>query len=617
MCGIAGFCNLESDYTKEEGKWNHVLNNMKVRLHHRGPDENGAFLEKHIGFSQVRLSIIDLVSGRQPMSRKIGERNYSIIYNGELYNTKELRRELELKDWRFRTSSDTEVILLGFIEYGTSFITRLNGIFSIAIWDSHEETLFLFRDRLGIKPLFYTVKDNTLVFGSELKVLFEFPGIKPVIDKNSLGEIFGLGPAKSYGTGVYKNCLEVLPGNYIVYNKNGLKQYTYWKLESKPHTDSYEETVEKTSYLVTDSIKRQMVSDIPICTFLSGGIDSSIVTAVCARELQKKGEQLNTFSFDFEGNDEYFKANNFQPSRDRPYVEKMVAFLNTNHTFLECTNMDLANHLDDVVDARDLPGMADVESSLLYFCKEVKKYNKVTLTGECADEIFGGYPWFHSKEAFELNTFPWSKNMEPRKQLLKDDILNEINLDAYVKEAYEKSIKETPYLDGENQTDRRRREIAYLNIKWFMVTLLDRMDRTSMYSGLEARVPLADHRLLEYVWNVPWEMKCKDNVVKHLLRESAKGIVPDEVLYRKKSPYPKTYNPHYEALLGERLLKVLKDTSSPINQLIDANKVISFLNTPSDYGTPWYGQLMAGPQLIAYMLQVNYWLDKYNVKIEL
>ncbi len=588
---------------------------MKAKLFHRGPDDNGDYLSKHVGLAHARLSIIDLANGKQPMTRKIGNRSYTIIYNGELYNTKELRNDLELRDWKFRTNSDTEVILIGYIEYGVDFVKQLNGIFAFAIWDDSFETLLFFRDRLGVKPLFYTIFDETLVIGSELKALFEYPNVKPQIDKKGLCEVFALGPAKTCGNGVFKNCYEVLPGYYNVYNKEGLKQIQYWKLISKPHTDSYDETIAKTSYLVTDSIKRQMVSDIPICTFLSGGLDSSIVTAVCAKELAKKGEQINTFSFDFVDNDKFFKSNSFQPSSDRPYVDKMVSYLKTNHTYLECDNMQLVDYLYKAVDARDLPGMADVESSLLYFCSEVIKQNKVALTGECADEIFGGYPWFHSKESFEMNTFPWSKDIEPRLLLLKDDVLKEINIKNYIAEAYEKSVSETPLLPGENNIESRRREIAYLNLKWFMITLLDRMDRTSMYSGLEARVPLADHRILEYVWNVPWSIKCKDGVVKHLLRESAKGLLPDEILYRRKSPYPKTYNPNYEKLLGDKLLTVLEDSSSPINSLIDKNKVKNFILTPSDYGKPWYGQLMAGPQMLAYMLQVNYWLEKYDIEL--
>jgi asparagine synthase (glutamine-hydrolysing) len=615
MCGIAGFSNFNVNYTTESPKWNHVLDGMKEQIRHRGPDDNGHYLSNHVGLAHARLSIIDLSGGIQPMSRKIGDKMFTIIYNGEIYNTMELRNDLESKGWTFMTTSDTEVILIGHIEYGPEFVKQLNGIYAYAIWDEYRETLGLFRDRLGIKPLFYTFYDGTLVFGSELKVLFEYPGVKPRLDKKGLCEIFALGPAKTYGCGVFKDCHEVLPGYYTIHNHNGFKEYQYWKLVSKPHTDSYKETIDKTSFLVQDSIVRQMISDIPICTFLSGGVDSSIITSVVAKELAKRGERLNTFSFDFDGNDKYFKANSFQPSRDRPYVDRMVSYLGTNHTYLECDNMQLADYLDKAVDARDLPGMADIESSLLYFCSEVKKHNKVTLTGECADEIFGGYPWFHDQESFDMHTFPWSKNIEPRKQLLTDDLLGEINLENYVLETYEKSVAETPLLEGESKIEARRREIAYLNVKWFMVTLLDRMDRTSMYSGLEARVPLADHRILEYVWNVPWDIKCKNGEVKHLLRESARGLLPDEVLFRKKSPYPKTYNPKYEKLLGDRLLTVLEDSSSPINQLVDIKKVKKFINTPSDYGKPWYGQLMAGPQMLAYMLQVNYWLKKFNIEI--
>lgn len=615
MCGIAGFCSFKENYSQESAKWQHTLVNMKNRIKRRGPDEDGYILEEHIGFAHARLSIIDLTNGKQPMTRKIGNRSYTIIYNGELYNTRELRDDLELRGWRFQTTSDTEVILVGIIEYGNDFVKELNGIFAFAIWDSYQDTLSIFRDRLGIKPLFYTIKDSVLVFGSELKVLFEYPGIRPVIDKEGLCEVFGIGPARTYGNGVFRGCKEVLPGYYNVFNRDGMKSFQYWKLISRPHTDSYEETIEKTSFLVKDAIVRQMISDIPICTFLSGGVDSSIVTAVCASELKKRGERLNTFSFDFAGNDTYFKANDFQPSRDRPYVDIMVKHFGTNHTYLECDNLKLADALYKAVDAKDLPGMADVDSSLLYFCSEVKKFNKVTLTGECADEIFGGYPWFHSKEAFETPTFPWSRNIQPRKQLLKDDLLESLQLEDYIRKTYETSLAETPRLYSEDATDSRRREIAYLNIKWFMATLLDRMDRTSMYSGLEARVPLADHRILDYVWNVPWDIKCRDGVVKHLLRESARGLLPDEVLYRKKSPYPKTYNPHYESILSNRLNEILRNPSSPLNKLVDREKVGEFLSTPSDYGKPWFGQLMAGPQMIAYLLQINYWLEQYNIEL--
>ena len=332
---------------------------------------------------------------------------------------------------------------------------------------------------------------------------------------------------------------------------------------------------------------------------------------------QKEGKNLNTFSFDFVNNHKYFKSNAFQPSEDRPWVDKMVDYAKTDHRYLECDNENMIENLYKAVDARDLPCMADVESSMLYFCSKVVKYNKVTLTGECADEIFGGYPWFHKEECFKAEIFPWSMDMQPRKMLLNDDIIQKVDLESYARTAYQKTINETPKLYGEDQIEARRRQISYLNLRWFMVTLMDRMDRTSMHCGLEARVPFADHRIVEYLYNVPWELKCLNGVVKGLLRAAGEGILPDEVLYRRKSPYPKTYDPNYEKILSKELLKVMAKKGAPIKELIDAYKLSRFLDSPKDYGKPWYGQLMAGPQMIAYLLQVNYWLEKYQIILDL
>lgn len=615
MCGIAGFCNPFTEFAKEERKWRGILEKMNQVQKRRGPDDEGTYLNKGCGLAHVRLSIIDLVTGHQPMIKKAEARECAIVYNGEIYNMGELKKELQNEGACFETTSDTEVILEGYMLHGVDYIKRLNGIFAIAIWDANQESLYLFRDRLGVKPLFYTMAGETLVFSSEIKGLFEYPQITPVLDRDGLCEIFALGPAKSYGKGVFKNVMEVLPGQFIRFAKHTWEQKPYWELVSKPHEDSFDETVEKTAWLLEDSVKKQMLSDIPISTFLSGGVDSSLVTAICAKELKKQGKVLNTFSFDFKDNKKYFKSNSFQPSEDRPWVDQMVDYCQTNHHYLECDNMELIDYLFKAVDARDLPCMADVESSLLYFCSKVVGINSVTLTGECADEIFGGYPWFHKKEAFEADAFPWSMSMEPRKTLLSEDVIRQLHMEEYAHEAYQKTIRETPLLPGESKEEKRRREIAYLNLRWFMVTLLDRMDRTSMYSGLEARVPLADHRIVEYIWNVPWTMKCPDGIVKGLLRSAGAGMLPDDVLWRKKSPYPKTYHPEYEQLLGKRLQEVLADPNAPIRQLLDTKKVNDFVNSPSDYGKPWYGQLMAGPQMLGFMLQVNYWLEQYHIQI--
>lgn len=611
MCGIAGFYQNEFDYTKNE-KWIPIIKKMRDSLIHRGPDDKGIYLTSHAGLAHTRLSIIDLAGGSQPMKKYYNGRNCIIVYNGELYNTSELKKLLNNYSLCWETSSDTEVILNGYLSLGTEFFKEMNGIFSFSIYDEGKDELILCRDRLGVKPLFYQQYENTLIFGSEPKVIFSY-GISPQLDKKSWCEILGLGPARTPGTGVFKDMKEVLPGHFIKLSGCYLEDTAYWELKGHKHNDSYKETVEKVSFLVYDSVKRQMVSDIPICTFLSGGLDSSLVSAICAKELKMKGKTLNTFSFDFAGNKQNFKANAFQPSLDRPYVDIMVSHLNSNHTYLECGNQTQFDYLYKAVDASDLPNMADIESSLLYFCSKVSEKNQVALTGECADEIFGGYPWFHQEAALKRNHFPWSYDMEARTALLKEDFISETNLCQYAQSAYYDTIEKTPRYEYDTPLEDRRKEIAYLNIRWFMATLLNRMDRTSMYSGLEARVPFADHRILEYVYNIPWEMKCHNQITKSLLQEAGKSLLPHDILFRKKSPYPKTYDPEYENLLKNNILEVLSNKNSPIHRILDEEKVKLFINTPSDYGRPWYGQLMAGPQMLAYLLQVNYWLLKYKL----
>lgn len=615
MCGIAGFCSFDMDYTSNQYYWHSILVKMREEISHRGKDDTGEYLKKNVGLSQTRLTIRDLFNGNQPMTRVINENEYTIVYNGEIYNMEPLKADLISKGYSFETTTDTEVILYAYIEYGIDSVKKLNGIFAYAIWDDRDKKLYLFRDRCGIKPLFYSLKRNTIVFGSEIKSLFKHPKVSPEIDNNSLREIFGIGPARTEGNGVFKGVFEIKYGHYGVYDINGFKEYPYWSLKSEEYTKSYEEAVDDVRYLVTSAIEYQMVSDVPVCSFLSGGLDSCIVTAVAANYLAKKGKTFNTFSFDFKDNNKYFVSNSFQPEQDRPYVDIMLNNFNVNHTYLECSNEELADYLYLSVDAKDLPGMADVDASMLYFCKLVKEHNKVTLTGECADEIFGGYPWFHREEFINADTFPWSVNYNVRNSVLNDDAVTQLDLKGYIDKQYKHSISQVPILEGEDTLRKRQREISFLNLKWFMTTLLDRMDRASMYSGLEARVPYADHRIIEYMWNVPWEYKCPNGITKGLLRDSAKNLLPEEIVYRKKSPYPKTYNPNYEKILKERIAEIMSDNNAPILPILNKQEVNTILNSTSDYGKPWFGQLMATPQLLAYIIQVNYWLKKFDLSL--
>ena len=613
MCGIAGFCNYKDNYEEKADYWHFRLEKMRAVLAHRGNDARGRFLKKHIGLAHSRLAIRDILCGDQPMTRTHDGYDFTIVYNGEIYNTDELVPELSKNGYICTTSSDTEVILYAYIHWGADFVTRLNGIFAFAIWDERQNRLLLYRDRVGVKPLFYTVCGDSLIFGSEPKACFMHPDFSPKINRQSLQELLAIGPAHTSGLTLFENLFEVLPGHYMIYTPAGLSDETYWELKSHEHTDSYEDTVAHTRFLVEDSITRQMISDVPVCTFLSGGIDSSIVTAVAANYMNRRGKTLNTFSFDFKDNDKYFKSNSFQPERDLPYVNRMLEDYETVHSYLECDESALYKSLFSAVDAKDMPGMTDVDASLLYFCNLVSRKNKVALTGECADEIFGGYPWFYRKDLLGQYGFPWSFDISPRTALLQDDVASELDLAAYSAFRYEQSKAMAPLLPGESADEESRRIIGYLNIKWFMQTLLDRMDRTSMFSELEARVPFADHRIIEYVFNVPWHMKYKNGVEKTLLRDAFSDVLPPELLHRKKSPYPKTYHPGYTALLIKGMEEILDNPNSPVLSLIDVGKTRDFIQAPADYGRPWFGQLMAGPQLIAYFIQINYWMEMYHL----
>lgn len=615
MCGICGFINFKTNLVKNENENRQTAHRMAQKIRHRGPDTWGEWVGEHAVFAHSRLAVIDVERGLQPMKRTVEGHEFVITYNGELYNTAELRSNLISYGYEFTTTSDTEVLLYAYIHYGEKCAEMLNGIYSFVIWDTMRQRVFACRDRFGVKPFFYTQKGDTIVFASELKSLFEYPEIKPVLDKTGLCELFALSPARTQGVGVFKDIQELRPARYMIINRDKTVIKQYWSLKSGEHKDSYQDTIDRVRSLVCDTVRRQLISDVPVATFLSGGLDSSVITAIGAREMAAGGRQLSTYSFDYEDNAKYFKASHFQPDSDTQWVPRMVEEFNTNHTYLVCPNSALTELLEEALLAKDLPGMADVDASLLYFCREVKKNHTVVLSGECSDEIFGGYPWFREKKAFETHAFPWCYDLSLRNNILLPSVRETLDLDGYSRMRYDESIAEVPVFEGDNAEEKRRREISYLNINWFMTNLLDRKDRMSMASGLEVRVPFCDHNLVEYVWNIPWEMKNKDNVSKNVLREAAKGILPEDVRLRRKSPYPKTHNPHYETAVKELLDGIISDPNAPILTLCDKEKLSALLGGSSDYGKPFFGQLMAGPQFIGYIVQMNYLLKDYNVRI--
>lgn len=605
MCAIAGLVGLEA---QEE-----IYHKMLQTMARRGPDDRGVCTAPECALLHTRLAIIDPAGGRQPMCLTHNGETYTLVYNGELYNTQEIRTELEKLGHRFLGHSDTEVVLHAYAQWGRGCVEKFNGIFAFGVWEQGRGRLFLARDRIGVKPLFYAEHRGGLLFASEMKTILAYPGFRAGLDQEGAAQLILLGPGRLPGSGVFYGIRELEPGCLGYWEKRRFQPERYWALKDGEHRETFDETVEHTRFLVTDAIRRQMVSDVPIGTFLSGGLDSSIITALCAGQMAARGERLKTFCVDYQNNDRYFRPGKFQPNADGEYIKIMSQALDTDHSRTELTPEDLAGALEDSTIARDLPGMADVDFSLLVFCRRIREDVKVALSGECADEIFGGYPWYRDPEVRALAGFPWAQNTKERGEMLSDDAGAGLDPEEFVMGAYQETVNMTDILPGTSPLERRMKEMVNLNFRWFMQTLLDRKDRMSMYSGLEVRVPFCDYRIAEYLYTVPWAYKDWQGREKGLLRQAVAGLLPESVRLRKKSPYPKTFDPAYERLVAEGLRGLLEDKNAPIYGLVSREKLKGLMNMDSPW--PWYGQLMRRPQTMAYFLQLDFWLRHYQVEL--
>ncbi len=600
MCGFTGW------YKKNHEKKNiKIIKQMTKTLKYRGPDQKGFFIDKNILLGHRRLSIIDLKNGRQPYTYN----GYTIVYNGELYNTEDLKNKLKEK-YTFETTSDTEVLLKGYIEYKEKVLDMIEGIYAFAVYK--DDKIFLARDRVGVKPLFYTKIKNNFLFASEIKAILKNKIVKPIINKESLQELLSLSPSRIPGSGVFKNIKELRPGHYMIYENNKINIKRYWNIKEENIKDDYVTATKKVEKYLTDSIKRQMVSDVDIACLLSGGLDSSIITAI----VSKNKEKLDTYSIDYEDNEKYFQKTKFTVSQDNDFIRLMSKTFNTKHHYKVITQRTLAKYLKESVIARDLPGMADIDSSLLWFSKQIRKKHKVILSGECADEIFGGYPWFYREEIKNREYFPWLDSIDSRSKLLKKDLQEKLKLKEFMKIQYHNILKEVPIT--KNKKEQQYKNLFYLNMTYFMPTLLERKDRMTMRGSVEARVPFADTKLIEYLWNLPWEYKYHNNQEKGILRDAYKNLLPQEITNRKKNPYPKTHNPKYTNIITKLLKKRLKNKNSILYKIFDKEKLNELIETKGEsFESPWFGQLMTGPQLLAFLYQIDIWASIYKIIVEI
>lgn len=606
MCGIAGILSNNIDLREESEMIWKISNSLRFR----GPDSRGEYIEPNAALIHRRLSVIDIQNGAQPMH--FGK--YTIVYNGELYNTEELRNELKRFGYTFDTLCDTEVVLKSFHKWKEKCADKFNGIFAFAVYDKESKRAFLCRDRIGVKPLYYSLVNGVFAFASRLESLLYVRGVEPVTNEEGLNEIFMLGPAKTIGKTVFRDIKELPPACFMYFEDGKFDIKQYWRLEAKPFEESEMQALEHTHFLVSDAIKRQLVSDAPLCTFLSGGLDSSIISRVAGEDYLEKGEMLNTYSVDYVDNDKYFKSSVFQPNKDSDYINLISDYIGTKHHNIVLSNEALADALIDATLARSCPGFTDVDSSLLLFCREVKRNYTVSLSGECADEIFGGYPWYHRTEVLFEDTFPWSRTTDVRRSILKSGFLP--NGEDYMRSAYTETVNKTDFLDSDSKLEKRMREMFLLNLNWFMQTLLIRKDVMSMESSLEVRVPFCDYRIVEYAYNMPWSIKSYNNREKGILRKAFEDELPDIITWRKKSPYPKTFNPVYYNRVKEMVEHVLSDKTCPLYEMLNLKGVQAIIDNPDSLSEPWYGQLMKGVQVLAYIVQIYVWIKKYNVEFE-
>lgn len=612
MCGITGWVAYRTDLRTRTAE----LERMTATMAARGPDDRGTWSREHVGLGHCRLAVIDLPGGTQPMTARTDDGEVALVYSGEVYDFAELRGELGRLGHRFDTRSDTEVVLRAYLEWGEDVADHLTGMFAFAVWDGRDERLHLVRDRLGVKPLYYLATPDGVLFGSEPKAILANPLAPAVVELEDLRELVGF--TKAPGWALWKDMAELPPGTVATVDRGGLRQRSYWSLAARPHTDDPETTVATVRELLSGIVAQQGVADVPQCVLLSGGLDSSAVTALAARGAAERGERLRTFSVDFTGHEENFSPDELRSTPDAPFVRDVVAHTGTDHTDVlldpgQLTDPELRR---SVVRSRDMPiGLGDIDTSLHLLFGAIREHATVAVSGEGADELFGGYPWSHHEAARDAPTFPWlafnSAYTTDRAAPLTPGLREALDVPGYLADQYAQAVAGVDALDGEDPVEARRRVSSHLHLTRLLQSMLDRKDRASMAVGLEVRVPFCDHRLVEYVHNVPWSMKTADGREKSLLRAAAGHVLPASVVQRVKSPYPSPQDPLFTARLQDQCRALLAGPDTPVLEVFDRDWLTVAVGTdPAAVSTSVRNGLDR-------VLDLHHWLDLHQPELRL
>ncbi|MET2833097.1 asparagine synthase (glutamine-hydrolyzing) [Mesorhizobium shangrilense] len=585
MCGICGWIDFDRDLGSPDAR--RELADMTATMAYRGPDDEGTWIDGPAALGHRRLAVIDIQGGRQPMThQEDGQPALVLVYGGETYNYRELRQRLVALGHRFDTSSDTEVVLHAHREWGRrdpcTAVSELNGMFAYALWDTVKRELLLVRDRLGIKPLYYYPTQHGVLFGSEPKAILANSLAEPAMDAEGLRRaLCSSSFADPYNT-VFRGMREVRPGHIVRVTREGIQQKSYWQLADSGHTDDVPTTVRRVRELLEDTIQRQLIADVPLCTLLSGGLDSSAMTALAARF---SDERIRSFAVDFVGYTDNFIPGPARPTPDGPYVQEVAKYVSTDHTDITLSAHELMdpNVRAATLHARDLPlTMGDFDSSLYLLFRAIRQHSTVALSGEAADELFGGYRFFHDPSFVQADTFPWIEDSDDiARRSLDPGLVEKLDLPGYLDDQYRTALAEVPALTGPASADpheRRMREVFYLFLTRYLRTLLDRKDRMSMALGLEVRVPYCDHRLVEYVFGTPWAHKTFDGREKSLLRAATADLLPLSVVQRVKSAYPVIQDATYDRMLRTRFTALLNDRNAAVAPLLSVDRSRALLD---------------------------------------
>lgn len=604
MCGIAGWVDYAADLTQDRD----TLLAMVRTMAPRGPDDEGLWLSPHAALGHRRLSVIDLEGSRQPMAAAAGGESAVLTYSGEVYNYRQLRAELRSAGQEFSTAGDTEAVLRSFLARGADAVAGLDGIFAFALWDVHREELLLVRDRMGVKPLYYCPTPTGVVFGSEPKALLAHPAVGREVDGDGLRDILSV--AKNPGHAVFRGMYEVPPGCMLRVGRGGSTLHRYWQLEVREHTDDLPATVQRVRGLLEDVVTAQLRADVPLCTLLSGGLDSSTLTAFAAASAAAGGaDPVRSFAVRSEPS-----AND-----DHVYARLLADHAGTRHTEVL---VDTAGLLDaglraGVLAAYDLPlAKGDEHASLLLLFEKVKQHSTVALSGECGDEVFGGYRWQRNPDAVHSGTFPWVHSGRHRhrglEELLAPDLLKGLDLAAYEQDSHAAAVAEIDTGSLADPVEARFREVTYLALTRHAQVLFDRKDRLSMAHGLEVRVPFAAHELVEYTFNIPWALKSFDGREKSLLRAAGRELLPEAVSARVKTPYPSVVDTGYDAGLREQLAAAVRGGTAPLLPYLD-DGLVRDVRRRGAAALP--GELSRAA--LETVLQLDSWLAEYRVRVAL